>query len=418
VTQLKRWSGAFCALILFVFLINSAQAATIIHSNDVMGDIEPCGCRNNPQGGMARKQNLINRTKDPFIVQVDAGDLLFPSQRLPQLLIEQSKVQAGYLLKAMELAHHDVVVPGEKDFALGVDTFEKLIKKSKIHFIAANLVRKNGKPFLKSHVILTGKDEDGKEVRIAVFGLVGEALDWPKSLKATSMLAAAKKEVEALKKKADFLVAVTHQGLDGDKKLAKKVPGIDFIFGGHSQSFLQTPIQVGSTTIFQSSFKNQYVGVVPLARPFKNEQYSLVGLDPGYESPADAPSPMDLLVKEFKKAIADMNSRQESAVESEIETEESQNGKKFQTFSQCAGCHLKQFDFWLRRPMPTLSSLFCKSSNRRILSVCLVIRLAWEIQRDFEMPKLWLPTFKIRAQEQDMMKIRPLSFPLRIWVHS
>ncbi len=157
------------------FFSNSAQAITLIHTNDVLGDIEPCGCRHNPQGGMARKYNLLTRTraKDPFVIQVDAGDLLFSTDQIPEMLQEQSELQARYLLESMDLTQHDVVVPGEKDFALGLSTFQKLIKKTKIHFLAANLKKKNGKNILDSHVILTGKDSQGKTVRVGVFGLVG-----------------------------------------------------------------------------------------------------------------------------------------------------------------------------------------------------------------------------------------------------
>src|SRR4051794_9102822 len=99
--------------------VPSVQAATLVHTNDVFGDIEPCGCRTNPLGGMVRKANLLKKLKDPFVVQVDAGDLLFSSLELPELLAQQAEVQAGYLLKSMDQVHHDAVVPGEKDFALG-----------------------------------------------------------------------------------------------------------------------------------------------------------------------------------------------------------------------------------------------------------------------------------------------------------
>ncbi|MGZ3689791.1 MAG: multiheme c-type cytochrome, partial [Bdellovibrionota bacterium] len=276
------------------------------------------------------------------------GDLLFPTLNPPEVLVEQSEVQAEYLLRASDLTHLDAAVPGEKDFALGFKVFEKLRKKTKVKFLAANLVKKSGGgAYLEPHALFTLKDKDGKSFRVGVIGIVGSDLPWPKELRASSPIAAAKKEAQALRKKVDVLVALTHEGLDQDKELAKAVPAFDVIIGGHSQSFLQEPVKIGKTIIYQSSFRNQYVGSLPLAAKFDGAGYQLVGLDAGYDSPAESPSKVDLLVKEFKTSIAELNTQRslEESAKSDSAAA-SKDGPKFQTFPRCAECHQKQFDFW------------------------------------------------------------------------
>lgn len=331
------------------FAAQTASAVTIVHTNDLLGELEPCGCRTNPLGGMARKANLLKRTEDKEIIQLDAGDLLFPSQEIPEALKKQSMLQAQYLLKAMDQTHHDAVVPGEKDFALGLSAFQKLAKGTKVKFIAANLKAKNGKKLFEPHLLLKRKDEKGKTITVAVIGLVGESLQWPKDLKASPAIAAAKAEVKALRSKADYVVALTHQGMEQDEALAKAVSGIDLIVGAHTQSFLQAPPVVNHALIVQSSFRNQYVGLVPLSHPIKVDNYKLIGLDPGYDSPAQAPSAMDDLVKEFKTSIAELNTREEAENQREL-TSSDKSETKFHTFPRCAECHLKQFDFWRKTP--------------------------------------------------------------------
>lgn len=328
----------------------TASAVTIVHTNDVLGELEPCGCRTNPLGGMARKANLLKHTEDKEIIQLDAGDLLFPSIDIPEALKKQSMLQAQYLLKAMDQTHHDAVVPGEKDFALGVASFQKLARGTKVKFIAANLKAKSGKKFLEPHLLLKRKDEKGKTVTVAVIGLVGESLKWPKELKASSAIAAAKAEVKALRSKADYVVALTHEGFEQDEALAKAVPEIDLIVGAHTQSFLQAPPVVNHALIVQSSFRNQYVGLVSLSHPIKVDNYKLVGLDPSYDSPAQAPSAMDDLVKEFKTSIAELNTREEAESQRELTSSSNSSGTKYHTFPRCAECHLKQFDFWRKTP--------------------------------------------------------------------
>ncbi len=334
------------------FAAQTASAITVVHTNDLLGEIEPCGCRTNPLGGMIRKANLLKRTHDKEIIQLDAGDLLFSTDQIPEALKKQSLTQARFLLKAMDLTHHDAAVPGEKDFALGVATFQELARGTKVKFIAANLKTKNGKQLLEPHLLLKRKDASGKPVTIAVFGLVGESLQWPSELQARPAIAAAKAEVKALRSqsaKVDYVIALTHQGLEQDEALAKAVPGIDVIVGAHTQSFLQEPPVVNHTLLLQSSFRNQYVGMLPLSHPIQVENYKLVGLDPSYNSPAQAPSSMDDLVKTFKTSIAELNSREEAESARQVSSESS-SGVKYQTFPRCAECHLKQFEFWRKTP--------------------------------------------------------------------
>ncbi|MBI2711535.1 MAG: hypothetical protein HYX41_01555 [Bdellovibrio sp.] len=298
---------------------------------------------------MARKYNLVKRLKDPFVIQVDSGDTLFPTQIVPELLKAQSEVQAAYVIQAMNLTRQDVAVPGEKDFALGFKVFERLRKKAKFKYLASNLTLKNGNPFLPGHVILEGKEEGGKTVKVGIFGIVDEGLKWPAELKADSSINAAKKEVAFLRSKVDYLIAVTHQGIPKDEKMVKAAPGIDIVVAAHSQTFMQDPHRLEKTILVESSFRNQYVGVFSLKKPIDIKKYNLEGLDAGYDSPQGSPSEMDQLILDFKGAIAKINSERELSLLDEQEKKAAASGEKithFHTFPKCAQCHLVQFDFW------------------------------------------------------------------------
>lgn len=342
ITRLTRF-GLILSLIGFP---EWASSTTLVHTNDVMGDLEPCGCRNNPQGGMARKANLVKRLPDSDVIQVDAGDLLFSTLDVPEMLKQQSKVQARYLLKSMDLLHHDATVPGEKDFSLGLKTFQELRKATRVQFLAANLTLRSGQKFLEPHLLIQ------RGSRVALIGVVGSQLRWPKELRVSSAVEAVRREVAwAKSQKADAIVVLSHQGFDEDVQLARTVTGIDVIVGGHTQSFLQKPVMQGKTWILQSSFKNQYIGVLPLRRPLDENQYQLIGLDAGYDSPAETPSEMDRLVKEFKESVARLNALREKNLQAQVEPSMGSDQKaSFQTFPQCAQCHLKQFDFWRKTP--------------------------------------------------------------------
>ncbi|HDT12213.1 MAG TPA: bifunctional metallophosphatase/5'-nucleotidase [Candidatus Marinimicrobia bacterium] len=58
----------------------------------------------------------------------------------------------------------------------------------------------------------------------------------------------------------DFIVAVTHMGIENDIELARKVPAIDLIIGGHSHTYMRNPRKEGNTFIVQASSSGRYLG--------------------------------------------------------------------------------------------------------------------------------------------------------------
>lgn len=79
--------------------------------------------------------------------------------------------------------------------------------------------------------------------------------------------------VPELRKRADLVIALTHVGVDVDRALASRVPGIDLIVGGHSHTFLWQPVLVPhrdsngarSTPIVQAGRWGERAGRVALA---------------------------------------------------------------------------------------------------------------------------------------------------------
>lgn len=333
-----------------------SQAATLIYSNDVLGELEPCGCRNNPSGGLPRKGVLLDQTaaksKDDLL-QLDAGDLLFETDIIPEPLAAQRELQAKKLARAHADLGHDAVVPGEKDFARGTAFLKSIAKSSKLRFLAANLTQA-GKPVFEANAIFEKKKAGSKEkLRIGVFGIVGENLGLPKDLKVTPTIAAAREQVKFLQsKKVDRIIALTHQGYEKDLTLAKAVPGIDIIVGGHTQSFLQKPDQEGRTTILQSSFRNQYIGVTSIDGKITETTHRLVSLDESFEPAKHPDSPrgkkMNETVAELKAEIAKLNDQE--AVQLKQLDSMARTPHDYQTFARCAECHLKQFEFWRKTP--------------------------------------------------------------------
>ena len=86
----------FVALSL-VFADSNSSQITILVTTNVHGEVEPCGWKKKPLGGLARKatiiENLINSGDNPLVL--DAGDLFFKSTDIdPGIALDVAKINA------------------------------------------------------------------------------------------------------------------------------------------------------------------------------------------------------------------------------------------------------------------------------------------------------------------------------------
>ena len=69
---------------------------------------------------------------------------------------------------------------------------------------------------------------------------------------------------EARGKGARAVVLLSHNGMDVDLKLARRVRGIDAILGGHTHDGVPTPVLVGKTIVTNAGSHGKFVGVLDL----------------------------------------------------------------------------------------------------------------------------------------------------------
>ena len=132
----------------------------------------------------------------------------------------------------------DFATFGNHEFDIKEQPFRDRLAESKFGWFSGNISDKKGQPFpgVDRFKVVTFKGKDG-EVRLALIGLTIETNKgnpgnyWLYR----DIFATAREQVRQVREKlaADLVVAVTHQDLDDDIRLAREVPGIDLILGGH-----------------------------------------------------------------------------------------------------------------------------------------------------------------------------------------
>jgi len=241
----------------------------ILHTNDLHGQVLPrpafrAGVPNPPlAGGLVRIGGYVNQVRreaaatSAELLVLDAGDW---SQGTPEGAFHQGRD----FLNALALVGYDAMCVGNHEFDHGVDVLEESLSSVALPAVIANVRRADGTPVpgLPSHRVF---NRGG--MRIAVIGLI--SADTPRITHPSAREwqfaepAAVLSEVRAqLAAEADWVLPLTHLGVNGDRELARSHPDLDLIVGGHSHTLLPTGLVEGSTRIVQAGSKASAIGRV------------------------------------------------------------------------------------------------------------------------------------------------------------
>ncbi|HEY2091998.1 MAG TPA: metallophosphoesterase [Thermoanaerobaculia bacterium] len=169
------------------------------------------------QGGIARAIGYMERArKEDDAVVLSGGDMI--NKGSPAWSDKYRCAEWPWLNGVV-----DAMALGNHDFDYGIDVFNDCRKQ--LHY---PLLSANTDGFEASTVI------ERKGIRIGVFAVAGnDFASLTKGMTFTDRVAAARKTVEDLRKRADVVVMIGHEYKDDDYQLAREVPGIDVIFGTH-----------------------------------------------------------------------------------------------------------------------------------------------------------------------------------------
>ena len=220
-------------------------------------------------GGLYKKSTYLEECRKKYgqVIIVDSGDLLNEDLKIKKSTRFSTRLKANLIAEAYQYIGIDAINVGELDLALGLDYIRELEKKYNLPFISANLVDETNTPVFKPYVI---KEIKGKKV--GIIGLMGSSSDMASKLKEATggrisvmdVLQSAKNTVKELEGKVDLIIALTHNQMNRNWIIARKVKGIDIVVGGHHIQKLKSPYKAGDTYIVQAGEKGQYQGMIEI----------------------------------------------------------------------------------------------------------------------------------------------------------
>lgn len=251
---------------------SSSCCFTILHTNDLHAHDLSFRERGRLVGGMAKIAHVIETIKHSTanVVVVDAGDF-FQGTVLFQRYSGEVEVnllnQAGY----------DIVALGNHEFDNGIDNLAKQLKLAKFAVISCNLDRSQQKDLneiVKDSVVKTINGE-----KVAFIGVITPDLaQLALRLAPVKMKSDRENWIKPIASQVDFyknagvnkIILVSHCGLEADKQLAKALPDVDVIVGGHSHTRLDSPFWIehddgSKTAIVQTGSYGRAIGKLALA---------------------------------------------------------------------------------------------------------------------------------------------------------
>ena len=243
-----------------------AKVIQIIHTNDLHSYFQ--GTRGGI-GGYAQLKVEIDKLRAEALargiptIHLDGGDFGEGSS----FYFSNHGVDS---LRALDLLGVDVTVLGNHDFILGGKQLRNQMRDAKLKatMLSANLKGKTLmglKSMVKDYV-----DYDFDGIKVRIFGLTTNEIHYMYPLRPLGWISkphkVGMKQAEKAKKAGvDFLIALTHIGLEHDITLVNKSRSIDLVVGGHSHTRLGKPELVKNLEgklipILQAGAHSGYVG--------------------------------------------------------------------------------------------------------------------------------------------------------------
>jgi 2',3'-cyclic-nucleotide 2'-phosphodiesterase (5'-nucleotidase family) len=255
----------------------------ILHTNDFHGRIQPIKVlpgnatsqtgepkengfsleREGEAGGFAALVEKIDNLKEEYgkddFILLDAGDNFSDG-----LIGNLTKGEA--VITLMNETGYDMAALGNHDFDYGWERTQELSRLAKFPMRGANVFDREGLPFLGEPFKIF--EENG--VKIAVLALsyrntplTGNSENL-KGLTFKSGIEAVQLYLPRLQKQADIMVILSHEGIAYDREMAREIPEIDLIVGGHSHDVTQPAEKVNNTWIVHALSNGTMLGITRL----------------------------------------------------------------------------------------------------------------------------------------------------------
>jgi len=230
--SIKRFALVYVLFIFTTFAWAQRINITLLQINDLY-ELPPVA--GGKEGGMARVATLHNEllAQNPHTYFFLAGDAFSPSA-LGTAVVDGKPLAGKQMVSVLNAIGVNYATFGNHEFDISESDFMSRLHESRTTWFSGNVRDKDGHPFegVRQNAVFLVEGEDGAQVRVGVIGVTLNQTQKP-WVQYLDYLQAAREQVQNMRSQVDVLIALTHLAFEQDVNLAKEVPGIDLIMGGH-----------------------------------------------------------------------------------------------------------------------------------------------------------------------------------------
>jgi len=257
---------------------------TLLQLNDVY---EISSIQGGNFGGMARVETihkeLLKENENTMLVM--AGDFLNPSL-LGGMKLNGEKIRGKQMIEVMNAMNFDVVAFGNHEFDIPKKDLQNRINESSFPWISSNVfnrTKESIKPFyqeingvktpVKGSFIKEISDADGTNIKI---GFISVCI--PSNPKEyvlyKDMFSSIQKEYDLIKEEVDVVLGLTHVKIEHDREIARLLPNIPLIMGGHEHDHKNEMIGNVKITKADANAKTAYIHSINFNKKTKETSIS------------------------------------------------------------------------------------------------------------------------------------------------
>ncbi len=265
----------------------------ILHTNDIHSHLEQT----------AKVDTLFRSLRSGYgphqTLTLDIGD------HMDRMRMETEGTDGRVNIDILQRTGYDAVTPGNNEgLTFSADVLEQLYSDAPFTVICCNLKEQSTGEhprWMKPYDIL---QKDGVTIGLigatAAFSDFYELLGWTVSEPVSEI----QLWVERIRPQVDILILMSHLGLRDDEHIAKTIPGIDFILGGHTHHLLETPRRIGNTWISAAGKFGNYCGMLEVEYDLVSRAVSRVKGCCIETEPAEPSAEIDQVIEEHVQKAA------------------------------------------------------------------------------------------------------------------
>ncbi len=241
----------------------------VIYTSDLHGMIRSCGCAAEDMGGLGRMATYIEKARagEEHVLALSCGDDF-------SMELSFSRQEADLIMDCYRLMRLDALTPGELEFIFGLDYLVNTTEAASLTVLASNLIYTDTGERVFDPPYMVKELDTG--LRIGITGVLDDTIEFPGYIDSSAFrlepaALSARRALSSMEKVADFIVLLSHMGIDGTKRLLKEVPGFDIAIIGHKKPKIGKVEKVGETLLLAAGSKGQFVGKLEMVFSSKAE---------------------------------------------------------------------------------------------------------------------------------------------------